>query len=290
MFLDLIAKGFRAINALLLTFPQPWIHRPLKLVYACSSWFYNQGFGRITKKLTIHNFDGKSQLIIDPSRNMGSSIYWTGFHEFHELLFLHKYLKSEMVFLDAGANIGLFTVFAARRVNQGKVIAFEPVPSMIQWLESNLVINHFSNVLVQPLGLSDRSSTLPIYEIESSHEGLSTLYPGQLKQSAVTEIQVKPLDELISDFKINRLDFIKMDIEGGELPALKGSIQTIRKFRPAVMIEINQVTYAAAGYTPAEVYSFFHELGYQANLITKDGLLKPELTHSEFNNVVFLPE
>ncbi|MFM7327138.1 MAG: FkbM family methyltransferase, partial [Bacteroidota bacterium] len=267
----------------------PLIHRPLKLVYALSAWCFAKGFGRTQPKQVITNLDGTGKLLIDPSRNMGASIYWTGFHEFRELLFLHHYLKPDMVLVDAGANIGLFTVFAARRLNSGTVIAFEPVPSMARWLEENITINRLNNVIIAPCGLSDAAGVLPIYEIESSHEGLSTLYPGTLEQSSVTEVPVKRLDDLFSSYGTNRLDFIKIDIEGGELPALRGATECLKKFRPAVMVEINQGTYASAGYTPADVYEFFRSLDYRPYEITRTGALVPESGVSVFSNIVFLP-
>lgn len=286
---DLLARLFRSINATLLRFDHPVIHRPLKLVYALSAWCHRSGFGREQPKQVITNLDGDASLLIDPSRNMGSSIYWTGFHEFRELLFLHHYLKPDMVLVDAGANIGLFTVFAARRVKSGKVIAFEPVPSMARWLDENISLNRLQNVVTVPCGLSDSEGVLPIYEIASSHEGLSTLYPGALQQAAVTEVPVKRLDDLFGSYGTDRLDFIKIDIEGGELPALRGAAACIRNHRPAVMVEINQGTYASAGYTPADVYAFFRSLNYRPYEIGKTGQLTPEQGESIFSNIVFLP-
>lgn len=283
------ARLFRSANAALLRYSHPLIHRPLKLVYALSAWCFATGFGRSQPKQVITNLDGDGKLLIDPSRNMGASIYWTGFHEFRELLFLHHYLKPDMVLVDAGANIGLFTVFAARRLKAGRVIAFEPVPSMATWLEQNIAINHLENVVTAQCGLSDAEGVLPIYEIQSSHEGLSTLYPGTLERSSVTEVPVKRLDDLFSSYGTGRLDFIKIDIEGGELPALRGAAECLKKFRPAVMVEINQGTYASAGYTPADVYEFFRSLGYRPYELSRTGGLSPESGPSVFSNIVFLP-
>lgn len=286
---DFIARIFRSLNAQLLRYDHPLMHRPLKLVYALSAWCYRKGFGRTRSVQVIHNLGGDAKLLIDPSRNMGASIYWTGFHEFRELLFLHHFLRPGMVVVDAGANIGLFTVFAAKRTGAGLVMAFEPVPAMAEWLEKNIRLNEFSNVVPLRYGLSDADGVLPIYEIESTHEGLSTLYPGALEKSSVTNVPVKRLDDLFEAYGTGRLDFIKIDIEGGEWPALRGSAECLKKYRPAVMVEINQGTYASAGYAPADVYAFFRSLGYQPHEIGKNGRLIPEQGESVFNNIVFLP-
>ena len=59
-----------------------------------------------------------------------------------------------------------------------------------------------------------------------------------------------------------RIDFIKIDIEGSELFALRGAVHTIEKFHPWVMVEINDSTYGMAGYSSAEIFEFFDQLGY----------------------------
>jgi FkbM family methyltransferase len=289
---DFPAFLFRSVNALLLKAGAPFLHKPLKLVYGLSAWCYRMKFGRKSglNKVILKNFDGSANLIIDPKGSMGASLYWTGFHELHELLFLNEFLKSGMVVADAGANMGMFTVFAARRVNHGKVISFEPVPSVFQRLQANIQINDFKNVIALQTGLSDKYGKLPIYEIEGDNEGLSTLYPGALKKSNVTEVEVKPLDEILRALEVQNLELIKMDIEGGELPALKGAAETIRKFRPVVLIEINTRSYEAAGYKPADVYDFFKNENYLPHRIGKTGKLIRETECSEFNNIVFLPQ
>ena len=144
-------------------------------------------------------------------------------------------------------------------------------------------------MLFRSCGLGATEGVLPIYEINSTHEGLSTLYPGELEKAAVTDVPVKRLDDLFEGYGTGRLDFIKIDIEGGELPALRGAEQCIRRYRPAVMVEINQGTYASAGYKPADVYAFFRSLDYRPHEIGKTGQLHPEQVESVFSNIVFLP-
>lgn len=287
---DLIASLFRGINSTLTRFRNPLIHRCVKLIYGLSALFYQSGLGRSPRMLLINNFDGDASLLIDPSRNMGASIYWTGYHELHELLFLSRYIKPGMVFIDAGANIGLFSVWAARRVYTGKVISFEPVPVIADWLYQNVQLNSLTNVIVERYGLSDHEGMLPIYEIDSSNEGLSTLYPSDIRTKRVTEVPVRRLDQLFPTYNLERLDFIKVDIEGGELPALRGAEMLLRKFRPVVMAEINQLAYLAAGYRPSDVYEFFSNLRYKPYIIDRTGHTRAELSPSTFNNIVFIPE
>ena len=279
----------RSINNNLLYVRKPILHKILKLFYGFSALLYKRNAKHKSESVTITNFDGNLKLKLDIGGSIGATVYWTGFHEFHELLFLHKFLKPKMVVVDAGANIGVFTLFAANRVPSGKVIAFEPVPSVHQRLQENIGLNHFKNITCVAKGLSDTTGTLPIYEIDSNNEGLSTLYPGDLRQLRHTEVPIVPLDETIASYSLQRLDLIKMDIEGGELMALRGMKKAIQDFRPIVMIEINQKAYTAAGYTPNDVYAFFRELGYTPHEITKSGALRPSTSEASFANIVFLP-
>jgi FkbM family methyltransferase len=220
---------------------------------------------------------------------MGFAIYWSGFHEFREFLFLHRFLKKEMVFVDIGANLGEYSVFAAKRVRAGRVLAFEPLPGMVKRLKENIDLNGFSNVDILPIGLSDTEAILPIHEIDDSHEGLSTFYPGSMKSKYRVEVPLKILDSEVRNLGVNRVDFIKMDIEGGELGALKGARKTIEHYRPVLMVEINEATYRAAGYETADVGKFFNTLGYGAFTISKNLALVPCLQLPVLGNVIFKP-
>jgi hypothetical protein len=82
---------------------------------------------------------------------------------------------------------------------------------------------------------------------------------------------------------------MKIDIEGGELNALKGSERTIEKFKPMIIIEINEATYKAAGYTTQDVKNFFDERKYIPYEIGKRGKLIKCNTLPELGNIVYKP-
>jgi FkbM family methyltransferase len=227
---------------------------------------------------------------IDPSRSMGSSIYWTGFHEFKEMMFLGFYLKEDMVFLDIGANQGEYTLFAAKRLKKGLVISFEPVPFMIERLENNIKLNVFENIRLMHYALSDKEGLLPIYDLKDNHEGLATFYSGDNKILREYHVPVKVLNDEFEKFAVDRVDFIKIDIEGGELPALRGADRVIRKFKPVIMVEINDATFKAAGYTSSDVLTFFSDLNYTPHTLGKSARLTRCQSLPSFGNVIFIPE
>lgn len=287
--IDVIASFFRSVNSRL-TGEDRWIiHKCLKIFYGFSGILFQLKVGSKNEFIVIDNFDRDIKLKINKSWVMGFSIYWTGFHEFHEFLFLHRFLKPEMVVVDVGANMGEYSVFMAKRVLHGKVIAIEPLPKMYALLEENLSLNHFTNVVVLKFGLSDTEEMLTINELEDSHEGLSTFYPGNKTIRAKIEVPLRTMDGEFEKFGASRIDFIKMDIEGGELSALRGSKKAIERFRPVIMVEINEVTYQAAGYSAADVFDYFSALEYKPFVITKQGDLVPMNDRPTFANIVFKP-
>ena len=89
---------------------------------------------------------------VDRNSYMGGSIFWNGFHHASELIFLNKYLKSDMTFIDIGANQGEFTLFAADKLKDGSVLAFEPTPFQLGLLEQNVQLNNFSHVSIHKFG------------------------------------------------------------------------------------------------------------------------------------------
>jgi FkbM family methyltransferase len=249
--------------------------------------------GRFFRKITFNNQESPRfhaikmfnsiNINVDRFSYMGGSIFWTGFHHVNEALFLKKYLKSNMTFVDIGANQGEFSLIAASILKAGRVISFEPVTYQRTLLDKNKMLNNFSNLEIHPFGLSNKESKMPIYTSNDTslhhgiHEGLSTLYSSGNRTQLQEIIELKVFDDLFYS-KMNRLDFIKIDIEGAELFALQGMKKSLTKYQPLILIEINEDTFNSAGYTTDELISFFDELNYKFYKIDKGRLSKSPIT------------
>ncbi|MBK9734235.1 MAG: FkbM family methyltransferase [Saprospiraceae bacterium] len=222
------------------------------------------------------------KIYVDRFSYMGGSIFWTGFHHLNEVLFLNKYLSPDMTFIDIGANQGEFTLLAASKLTSGHVLAFEPVSLQRKLLEKNKEINNFNNIKIFDYGLGDKLSQLPIYTSEDTnlhhgrHEGLSSLYSSSERNILQEIIDIKVFDDLFLN-QLDRLDFIKIDIEGAELYALKGMIKSIQKFKPTVLIEINEDTFNSAGYHTSDVILFFKDYNYSFYKISKGHLIESKI-------------
>jgi FkbM family methyltransferase len=287
--MNFLSNLFRTLNGQLITTDNVIIEKILKLCFAVSVRVYRYDRNKPKKKqeLVIENFAGNIRMKVDRARSMGASLYWTGFHEFRELFFLHWFLKPEMTFVDVGANQGEYSLFAAKRLSKGTVMAFEPLASIREVFEENIRLNGFNNIQVFDCGLSDKNGSLDFHEIEGPDEGLGTLYLGDKKSKSVIRIPLRSLDEIVQELSIPKIDFIKLDIEGGELNALKGSVETIRKYKPVIMIEINDATYKAAGYSTADIENLFTTMKYEPYEIGKRGRLIKCSSLPTFGNLIY---
>jgi FkbM family methyltransferase len=220
---------------------------------------------------------------------MGAVIFWTGYHEFNELRYLHSYFKPEMVFVDVGANQGEFSLFAAKRLPTGKVYAFEPVGDFFSMLKENISLNKFANIEPWKLGLSDKAGSFPIYfdsDHKNQNEGIASLFALPDQQVKET-IETITLDSFCSNNQITKVDVIKIDVEGAEFQVLKGSEQVLRNSKPLLMVELSEVNFKAAGYTSKELVGWVTSLGYKMYLIKKGRLIQTN-SHPEFCNVIFI--
>ena len=288
----MMARFFRWSNSKLIVTDNFIASKILKIVFYLSLLVYRRSRPSavgVSCKEIIDNFDSDIKLHIDRSRSMGSALYWTGFHEFREFLFLHRYLKPDMIFVDVGANLGEYSLFAAKRLSKGKVLSFEPLPSIRKVFEENVRLNGFNNIDVYPFGLSAVPETMPIHEFEDVHEGLATFYPGE-RHGKTISVELKRLDDVVIQGGFRTIDFIKMDIEGGELKALEGSRLVIERFRPAFMVEVNAVTYQTAGYATEDVFDFFNTVSYRPYTIEKQGRIEMVGDIPRFANILFMPQ
>ncbi len=183
-------------------------------------------------------------------------------YELNETNFIKDSINKGDIVIDIGANIGYFTLLFARLVGDtGKVYSFEPDPRNCLLLEKNVQINNYSNVLLEKKAVSDKSEKSQLYMTEftpgsSMHKGNSALIDE-------IDVDVVTLDDY---FKTNsiRPDFIKIDIEGYELNALKG-MKSILQFsdKTKIMIEYNPLTKFFFNSDPMDSLTFLDELGYK---------------------------
>lgn len=166
-----------------------------------------------------------------------------GVYEFSLYTFLKDYLTStsEAVCIDIGANIGNHSMTMAR---YGKTVhSFEPVPFIFKVLSENKAINDFSNLNLHNIALGNENSEVEMMIVNENNSGQSRIsekYVGQPPGKKVIAQQVKG-DDFFEKLGLDRLDLIKIDVEGHETQALLGLMETIKKHKPLVIFEWNDL-------------------------------------------------
>ncbi|KKD39569.1 FkbM family methyltransferase [Limnoraphis robusta] len=189
--------------------------------------------------------------------------YATGAYELPIQTALAKYLKPNSVFYDIGANIGFFTVIAARLVGEsGQVYAFEPVPENADRIRQNAEINQFSHVTVFEKAVSANPGTAEL--LLAHHSGGATLStagtPPDLRGKM--DVELVSIDDLIAQGQIKPPSLVKIDVEGAEIAVLQGMVQTLKQFQPLLIYEVDDGNQAAFRAKNQEIEAFITSAGY----------------------------
>ena len=165
------------------------------------------------------------------------------------LVALRSHVGPQAVCVDAGANIGLYSLAMSALAPDGRVYAFEPSPTAFGHLEENLRRNRVPNVEASPLALGDRAGTVEFHDFSYFSAGSFAAGEGSLLSSAsygstVSQAPVTTLDQVAADVPLERVDLVKIDVEGAELSVLEGAAAVLAAHRPTVILEFNSFAFA----------------------------------------------
>ena len=160
------------------------------------------------------------------------------------------------VALDVGANIGNHACFMAHHF--ARVVAFEPNPVVFHVLKANTIGR---NIEPHNLGLSNRNGQLP-FVVKYPNYGLA--HVATEGETPDFSIDVQPLDAMVEGVRIDRVDFLKLDVDGHEIEVLEGALGTISKFKPVIAMEAMYKNDPALGQKTIGLlestgYRFFYE-------------------------------
>ena len=219
----------------------------------------------------------------------------SGDFENAESHFVQRFLQPGMTVLDIGAHHGYYTLLASRRVGPcGRVIAFEPSRRERRKLLLHLFLNRCRNVQLRSVALAEREGETEFYQVIGTQTGCNSLRPPAVHEpTKVLRVRVSRLDDFLQRERIERVEFIKMDVEGAELAVLKGAGQLLeRSPRPVILAEVYDIRTEPWGYQAREIVTFLQQRGYQWFGINGHGDLTPmdaEREHFD-DNFVAVPE
>jgi len=216
----------------------------------------------------VHLVGGHSLYV---SRNgdpdISGAIKKTGEYEPDVTAALQFHLSEGDCFVDVGASIGYFTILAGCAVGErGRVIACEPGPQNQSTLLLNIALNHLTNVEVAPVALSDQRGVVSYSRLGSN--GAISSYQADVDSIVTGDlVQAKSMDELLAN--ADRVDVIKIDVEGAEGKVLEGARATLGRFHPKLFFEFTpaalELTSAVTG---SDLLHRLESFGYGFTVLT----------------------
>jgi len=193
-----------------------------------------------------------------------SSIYYSGTFEAGTEAAIVSRLRTGMTAVDIGANVGYHTFRIARAVGPtGVVLAVEPMSRARTKLLRNASLNSFGNIRVSDVGLAEAERGVQSVAFENSYRldgSVDTVHE---------EVRLTSLDTLVAESGLDRVDFVKMDVDGYEGKVLRGARDVLRRWTPVLVFEISPGAMADNGDSATELVVQLEALGYK--LTHEDG-------------------
>ena len=172
------------------------------------------------------------------------SVYFYGAYEKGILFLLRDIVKEKQnpIFIDVGANVGHHSLFMSKFCQE--VHSFEPYDRVRNILMSRLLFNRCSNIIVHHVGLGEKDEFLDFYAPVGRNIGTGSFMAEHAKDNNIKigKLEIVEGDLYISKLNLNRIDLIKIDVEGFEKNVLLGLRDTLEKYRPFVVMEYSTIT------------------------------------------------
>ncbi len=201
-------------------------------------------------------------------------------------------LAPGFVALDIGANIGIQSMRMSRCVGEsGKVYSFEPLAHLQEKFKQNIALNSCGNIKLFPWALSDKAETLSMkVDVKDWNQGAFTL--SDLSHAGTPQqITIKVPDEVDEIKNAERIDLVKIDVEGFEYHVLRGLGSTLKKHRPRIIFEYDARYWTRTGQQIADCIAYLKHLDYAIYQTTPVGCeLLTDMANVVNNNFFCIPQ
>jgi FkbM family methyltransferase len=258
---------FSFLNSLATTLVKTGIHRKIPVLVSIHDFLYQCFWPH----KNIMEIQGSKMLINirdkDPAMRRTFQAYAAkGIHEEVTTNLFKKIVKRGDVVVDLGANIGYFTLLAARLVGkEGRVFALEPEPKNFGYLTKNIALNNYKNVSTFQKAASDKNGKTELFicSYDTGHhtinqyQGITAYSRGREAEKKAIQIGTVALDSFLAGQKVN---VMKIDVEGAELLAIKGAKETLSKNRDIkIFLEFFPLLLKQMGSSPEELIGVLKE-------------------------------
>jgi FkbM family methyltransferase len=150
-------------------------------------------------------------------------------------------LPRDGVFVDVGAHVGKYAFYAAKQVEDGLVIAIEPLPQNMINLKAGIKLNNFRNIRTFQVACGAEEKHIPLFPTDGTTSWKTShgtgFIIGALMPNTI-QVPTRKLDNIIKEVQVKKIDMIKIDVEQYEYAVLKGSIETLTHYNPILQIEV----------------------------------------------------
>ena len=198
---------------------------------------------KLNSKNSIIEVNG-TQLEIIPG-DLGTSFELLMFktHEPFSTQIVRETLQKGMTCLDIGANIGYYVTLESKVIgDQGRILAIEPSPLNFEFLKRNVELQNRKNIEVFNFAAGDKNGQINFVMDENESNSGRVISDDKLStwSGPVTKLPVKTIDSFLDEMKIDKIDFLRMDVEGYEYNIFQGMKNTIKKSKPIIQIEVHK--------------------------------------------------
>jgi FkbM family methyltransferase len=224
--------------------------------YRIFNYLFKKGYLSTENKETVKPLNGNFFIKCNTKTWIGAQIVYLGEYEDYIKNTFKQNINNGDLVLDIGANIGFHTLYFADLVGkEGKVIAFEPIPSTFSELFENTQLNNFDNIELKNIALGNETKQLSVHiDIDSNNPGANNLFI-----NGNTKIDCKQGDNVLGDLKV---DFIKIDVEGYELYVLQGLSKLIENHKPKIVFEYDKNYQLKNNDNALAIFDFLNQFNY----------------------------
>jgi FkbM family methyltransferase len=240
-----------------------------------SGWFRWWTYLNMKEPETIDWICGL-KLKIYPGNEIFRALFVRGVYDPNLIIVVNALLKKGSVFIDVGANMGYFSLLASQVVGKdGKIFALEPSSRDFARLQDNIKTNNLQKIIFPlQLAISDKVSLVNLSIACEERSGLNTM-GSEFSSKGTEKVEVQEvgsttIDKFMNRKHIDKVNVLKLDIEGSEVDALRGAVNTIEKCRPAIMLGVNPVALNACGSSVDELQKIIKSMNYKIYIIVDD--------------------
>lgn len=219
-------------------------------------FFKWQVLSRLLRHPIIYPFIDKSVLIVERGMTGATGNIYNGLHEYEDMLFVLHFLREDDLFVDVGANVGVYTVLAAQNC-KSKVISFEPIKVTFEHLQRNVLINNISDRVLL-INKAAANETKTVYFTTSLDAGNHVILDETIDNQQLSKIECTSLDLTLQQIPV----LVKIDVEGFETEVIQGAQKTFKNHLvKAIIIELNG-SGARYGFDESSIHATLLQYGF----------------------------